>query len=43
MRCQSVDHGADIAIDETIQIVAGQIDAVVGYSSLRKIIRADAL
>jgi hypothetical protein len=30
MRRQRVDHGADIAVDEIIQIVAGQIDAVIG-------------
>jgi len=41
MRRQSVNHGADIAVDKTIQIVTGKVDAVIGYSSLRKIIGTD--
>ena len=41
MSRQGVNHCANVAVNETIEIIAGQIDAMIGYPSLRKIIGAD--
>lgn len=41
MRCQSVDDGADIAVDEIIEIITGKIYTVIRNAPLGEIVGAD--
>ena len=34
---QSINHGADVPVNETVQIVTGQVDAMVRDAALGKL------
>ena len=41
--CESIQHLGQVAIENVVELVEGQVDAVIGQPALRKIVGADAL
>src|SRR5262245_11207437 len=40
---QRVDHRVEVAVEHTIELVQGEIDAMIGDPALREVVRADLL
>src|SRR5690606_9763860 len=43
LRAQRLDELVQLAVHDAIDLVEGEVDAVVGHPALRKVVRADAL